>query len=245
MKTNAKDKLGEVIERLYLTFADYPLVWWDGPYCCTSREDEVILHSKPLRELTASELYLTEWHMFICGRQDIEGYKYLLPRSLELLANEESFTYPEVIMGHLRMAGWLDWPVNEKEVLLGYMTAVWQVILSDVAYEINSEYWLVCLAIAGVPLSTFLEILRDDQSAEAAGRLAEIIIWNSDELVNGELFNPYWEDHRKEMSEVVDWILSRQTVEKLQLSRYKGLSREFLDYIENANEYLRRFTLHD
>lgn len=207
---DAEKDYREAVKRLYRAFARYPLAQWDGPDCCTSRADEETLHAKPLRELTGAELHPHEWHYFLCGRQDIDGFKHLLPRSLELLALGESYTGPEVLFDRLRTAGWLDWPAKERDAVTDYLFAVWRAILSDPALGMDAEDWLVGVAQAGLTIDPFLEIWAQDSSPEAARRLEEIIDHNSDRLADRSLFNPWWDDHEEEMLELVDWLHASQ-----------------------------------
>lgn len=236
--TDHEANLHNAIENLYSVFADYRLAWFDGPYCCTSEGDEKTLHSKPLRELTGEDLQLTEWHYFLCGRKDVEGYKHLLPRLFEVLSAGQ-WTYPvEPLMRGLHDAGFLGWPPEEKTPVIDYLVWIWRMILSDPQYGIDAEEWLVSLAIAGVDVPPLLEMWQKDTSLEAAYRLAEMA-WGTDGLANRKLDGPYWEDHPDVMKTVVTWLLDGSVLEMLQPERFEGHNQVLVDYIREANEWMR------
>ena len=157
-----KQALSEAIESLYETFSDYPLAQKiEGCPCFVSDEDEISLHRKPLRRLTAEDLTryatkaLTTWGT-------VSDYKHFLPRLFELVPELEGITYEldiEVLFGKLRYGKWEIWPEGEQKAIRQYLMALWRFVLSvPMDAEIIDEY-LDGIGQAEDDMSSYLEAL--------------------------------------------------------------------------------------
>src|SRR4051812_10036692 len=97
-----KEQLGNAVERLYEVFAQYPSKHMGGCPCCLTAGEQFILESKPLRELTESDLrsYIgIALHTF----GDVKDFKHFLPRILEQMAfDPDWFQNVDLLMARMR-----------------------------------------------------------------------------------------------------------------------------------------------
>jgi len=117
----------ETTEALYAMFDGYPLrKHVEGCPCCVGREEATRLAWVPLRALSPGDLgryafkAMTTWG-------DVTEFKHFLPRILELAVTEEGASFPGLdleLIGHkLELAGWYEWPLNERDAVLDHLRA--------------------------------------------------------------------------------------------------------------------------
>ena len=153
-------RLAEAVEGLYDVFSRYPLVpRVGGCPCCVSDSDEALLHSKPLRELTADDLWRYAFKALSTWGTE-EDFKHFLPRLFELVA--AGTTIDEQLFHKLVYARppWRQWPVQEQQAIEDYLDALWSYRLS-LSPEVA---WLDPL------LWAYVEILDDLTPYLATGR---------------------------------------------------------------------------
>lgn len=88
-RQKSDNSLIEAIEALYRAFSNYPLhKHVEGCPCCIAESDKMLLESKPLRQLSSSDLSrysfkaMTTWG-------DKNDFRHFLPRIFELVVSEE------------------------------------------------------------------------------------------------------------------------------------------------------------
>jgi hypothetical protein len=112
--------LSAAVERLYDVFANYRLQSSTQPCpCCHTPDDERSLHSKPLRQLGASDLRTFAMDaLLVWGNED--HYRHFLPRIFELMAIADDpqleIGPPPLILNHLRYGNWNEWPLYNRGV---------------------------------------------------------------------------------------------------------------------------------
>ena len=110
----SEKSLVEAVEKLYTVFSRYPLrKHVEGCPCCVNETDKDLLESKPLRQLTLSDLgryafkAMTTWG-------DENDFRHFLPRIFELLVSDGELGWDEeVMLGKLAIAEWKRWPEDE------------------------------------------------------------------------------------------------------------------------------------
>src|SRR5687768_13278272 len=110
MKTQ---NLKNSIENLYKSFSKYPLKEQiKGCPCCVGKQENRVLHSKTLRELSGEDLSFYGFKA-LTTFGDVEDFKHFLPRLFEITV-EDDFAYDTAILfGKLKYADWQNW--DEKE----------------------------------------------------------------------------------------------------------------------------------
>ena len=125
--------LHEAIEKLYATFASYPLHHpVVGCPCCVSKADQERIASKALRQLDGYDLERFAWKaMSTWG--DENDFRHFLPRVLELLSDaQERRNLPDlfIVFGKLSYGHCEMWPKQEQEAITNYLLALWRWILA-------------------------------------------------------------------------------------------------------------------
>lgn len=109
------------IERVYKTFATYPLrSKLDGCPCCVSERDQEAIHQKPLRLLTHDDLALYTFKAMTTWG-DTFDFKHFLPRILELMTQAEFTTDASLVLGN----DWHQWPVAEVNCITNFLMNWW------------------------------------------------------------------------------------------------------------------------
>src|SRR3954469_6697600 len=114
--------LADATRQLYTTFRRYKVEKLLGCPCCTSDEHGMLLASRPLKNLTASDLEqyafkaMTTWGT-------VSDFKHFLPRIFELAAHQdfESSSDVEVILGKLRYGDWDRWAAEERAAVTNFL----------------------------------------------------------------------------------------------------------------------------
>lgn len=100
--------------------------------------------------------------------QEIDRHKYILPRALELLAEEvvDSADYAWVIMNKIA-AYWHDWPHGERIAIQVFMRAWWRATLSRFPRRLDVFEFLGIVGIMQVDIRPYLSywVSRTDGSA--------------------------------------------------------------------------------
>ena len=175
------------IEDLYLTFSRYPLVPnIHGCPCCFNDADNALLHSKPLRELSADDLgrfafkALSTWG-------DEDDLKHFLPRILELLPHELSrVCEAETVIGKLALGEWRAWPPDEVRSVSGYLHSLWTQLLNDsqFATPLSAVELLVAYSRVFDDLTPFLSEWEQPGTLNATRHFALLVEhWVSDSFV--------------------------------------------------------------
>ena len=214
--------LGEAIENLYRVFEEYRLRANTNPCsCCHSSEDDQRLRSKLLRKLGPKDLYsYTTDALYTWG--DESDFKHFMPRIFELLTQDTSgFVDPECVFSKLiyesdGSTSWQTWPTEERAAISTYSRAVWSAALDSDPEELtdSASDWLCAFAQAENDLSFYLDRWLAAPSANAHRHLARMIVWegvpNTTKPGGG-----YWEPHREQWQQLVDWLRKPEVKQKL------------------------------
>ncbi len=172
--------------RLYETFACYPArpAMW-ACSCCVTREAIVVLTMVPLCSLSKNDLEhysfkaMTTWG-------ESEDYRSFLPRLLELCVLDpgSSSVNIETICRKLEYAQWAEWPQKERQAIINYLLAFWQLLLTHeyYAFGCSAGDYLEALSQTLEDLSPFLRTWCQSQEAPTLHALADFVNENGDEL---------------------------------------------------------------
>ncbi len=203
--------LHEAIEKLYATFASYPLHHpVVGCTCCVSKADQDRITSKALRQLDGSDLERFTWKaMSTWG--DENDFRHFLPRVLELMSDaQERRNLPDlfVVFGKLSYGHCEMWPKQEQEAITNYLLALWRWILAG--HPGREEESLVASAYLEAMLdgiddfAPFLNAWPDMRMPSSLRQLSELIrnhSWGCPLAQNKQILAWLREDGPKEMLE--------------------------------------------
>lgn len=226
---NELTNLHEAIERLYETFASYPLRHpVIGCPCCVSRADQERIASKVLRQLDGYDLERFTWKaMSTWGDED--DFKHFLPRILELLSDAQErrdLPFLFVIFGKLDYCK--EWTEQEREAVTNYLLALWRWILAGhPGHEedslIASEY-LEEMLYGSDDLAPFLNAWRDMRMPSSLRQLAEMIN------------NHTWDGRLAKNSQVQAWLRENATRQILEEGFYTYIDEDWAEELALAVE---------
>jgi hypothetical protein len=183
--------LGAAVATLYSVFARYGLESHvEGCPCCVHDEDQVLIRSRPLRELTDDDLdkyarkAMTTWG-------DADDFRHFLPRLLELATGDPSVEV-EILLSKLLAARWWEWPQPEQDAVESVLWLGWNVGLTRDPSEFDADAWLCGARIAGVDISRYVEAWRTSTAPTAIDHLVEFLLFNRNLLTTGELSNAFY-----------------------------------------------------
>ncbi len=239
----------EATEKLYVVFAGYPLPV-DTGMCdhCYDPEDELKLHSKPLRDLTDKDLYKYSWSALLTwGDNDV--FKHFLPRLFYLVVLPSSdLAVKEVIFKKLYHAEWRSWPVEEIAAVEEFLMAAWEYSLArDESFESD----LLC-GIGQVvdDLAPYLTVW-ETSGLVALGHLSEFIAIESMNIaIKHKLNDTFWQDKSYEgdpwcndrtaqMNQVIEWLEKPSTLQLLENAFLENQEHPFAASIAEGADYLR------
>lgn len=210
------NELRESIERLYAVFAPYQALI-APKYCshCVKDEEDQVLRSKPLRELSGKELArysfkaMTTW-----GSQ--EQFKYLLPRLFELVVIEPYPYNPEILFKKPRYGGFPTWPEEERETLQQFCYELWRYTLTQhPIHQVLPSFPSIddCLcSVAQVvdDLRPILNVWECEKSEAATRHLLDLADENASDLrERKKLSNAFWNERQSQMQQAVEWFLDQ------------------------------------
>jgi hypothetical protein len=164
------------LERLYSVYARYPLPQ-NTDFCdhCVSLDDIANVRSKPLRDLTASDLEVyAEKGLSTWG--DLAEFKHFLPRLLELAAREDDFgsLHSWSVLSKVSVR-WADWPYDERKAIRGFIDAWWHATLDDFPRRVNVLEVLEFIAMLGIDIGSYLTDWGQTGTEPAALHLAWLV----------------------------------------------------------------------
>jgi hypothetical protein len=207
-------QLHKAIENVYGAFKDVPKPKFvDGCPCCIDEKDISILLTKPLRELSPSDLTHYAASVFLTVGS-VEDFYYFLPRILEILALESGWwPDPEVVARALHNSGFHTWPSIRLEAVSRYFDAVIATLLDKEQTGLEIDSWICAFGRLQIDLNPFLRKIAANRS-----RLVEFYEVNSNQLIDGKLSNSFWDDAPKEHNQVVEWFKSGEIKKAIELA---------------------------
>ncbi len=190
----------KAINALYETFARYALPPSSSYSTQTtiSEADVRALRSRPLRELTGRDLSkyamkaLTTWG-------DEDEFRHYLPRLLELLAVEPSWTDAATLLGKLSTARWRSWPEPEQRAIEEYLTAI-SVPVVQRALALDLAGLALGASNAGVALAPLVDAWKTTPGVQPVAQLAYLVGLERDALLRDGTVGRKWsEDARREL----------------------------------------------
>lgn len=239
MRENDKTALSAQIGRLYEVFSVYapPL---HPAFCshCVSDIEDAVLHTVPLRQLSAEELRRYSLKA-ISTWGTVEQFKYLLPRLFELVVDEGFGYNPEILFKKPRYGNFVSWPLPEQEALTEYCGALWHYALShhplnDFLPQFSSIDECLCSVAQIVDnLHPLLRLLESDATPVTL-HLGDFVAENASDLLAGSLSNPFWKERPEQMKQVVGWFSSLDSSALLDLAELGTLPREVAKEVVQA-----------
>lgn len=169
-----------------------------GCPCCVDTRNVDVLLSKQLGLLTGGDLsrYASGVFLTVGGQID---YRYLLPRILEVAANDTAWCpSAEITVGALGRAEWTYWSEAERKAVTAFLSAWfdrWAASASadddGFGYGCEIEPLLCGMARAGMDLEPYLRRLLDPGNALALSQLHEMHGEAARKSAPAEFF---WED---------------------------------------------------
>ncbi len=221
--------LSSAIAGLYGAFSGYGLVLpMNACDHCVSEEDQRLLASKPLRDLTSEDVSFYSFKaMTTFGT--VNDFKHLLPRVFELVATDPKFPVdPEIAVGgKLAEADWRSWPEAEKAAVECYLRAFWRDTLSRFPSVVPADACLGSIARAASDLSPFLRYWETAVERDRPARLhlAEFVCESIRSLREDRVLGPFWECCPENSQRVSKWLLNPAVAPKVE--------RSFRDYVSD------------
>lgn len=270
------DDLASAVDALFEAFATYPArEWVPACACCFDAEPDapgtpaqlvdfsprgtVMLRSPgfgaPLRQIPASELAsFAENAPGLFGEES--DWKHYLPRLLEITTGSESWDWPspEIVIGKLRRGcsiPWTEWPADEVAAVRATLRAYWA---NELSLEIRSgdaygDMALCAIGGAEPDIAWYLTTWQTFDDSHAGRRLLRLLVESLDELAEGHLASPFW-DEDDELSKsnedtIVNWLRSSDLADAVKNAAARhGDSEEGLALLE-ALDLLQSLTSPD
>ena len=204
------ERLRAAVERLYTSFGRYPLkpvtdVCWH----CHSPEEERVVHSAPLRQLTPDDL---KWFAgdLLMTWGDLADFKHFLPRVFEIVAID-FFTndHPDIetVLGALDRGGWTTWPAVEREAVHEFLRSFWTATLACWPSHYEVESVLTAIAEAEADLSWYLAAWASTVEPAAVLHFCDLLAAHATRLAEGGPLDIPWLDGRPDREvQVRTWL---------------------------------------
>ena len=172
----------------------------EGCTQCLDEDEIAALLTKPLRELSSSDLYPYVSSVFLTLGEPAD-FRYLLPRILEIaICHPGALPDDEIVLGRLKHAEWEAWPEHERAPVIR-LIELWleRAMASDLRDAITQgpftgafEEVLCGAARAGLDINPWLARLA---SPEAEPLRAELADYHAKELARRSPGGPlFWDE---------------------------------------------------
>lgn len=236
---NVREELEYAIANLYIVFSKYPLRQHiEGCPCCVNENDDIVIHSKLLKNLTAIDLDRFAFNAMIAWGT-VEDFKHFLPRIFELFALEpDKFLWSNMIIEKLDYADWYNWAEIEKTAITEFLVALWNYILSEFlapGFSLAINNFLTSLGKIFKDLKLFLDIWRDRTSISAQLHLAQFIL---DDVRFNEQKIKILGLSKIQSEQMINWLLEPVTIETLEKVFFENLEESFANELAKAIDIL-------
>jgi hypothetical protein len=221
-------ELQKSIETLYKTFERYPrpISIEACPCGCTKPGATDPLVASSLRELHFADMAdFSSSAMTTQG--SINDFRYLLPRLFQGITEEEYAYNPEILFGKLEYAKWMTWPEDEIASIKKYLSALWLEGLNN--FPINERFpgfyeietLLTCIAVTRVSLEPYLQQWTDLKIKTADEHLIQFVTMYGEDFSDGRTFQEaFWTKSPTQANALRTWLLSPETIHRIQASAY-------------------------
>ena len=171
-----EQRLTAAVDSLYLVFARYPYRA-SMPACahCVTDENLLGLGQTAVRDLPP-ELLGRYVRKAVSTWGEVDDFKRLLPRLLELSASDDLRIPPMVVTAKLRRAEWRTWPADEQRATWQFLLAWWHHNLSRwVGPGLAAHRLLDAISVAEADLGPYFTEWHQLLGGESAGRLASVL----------------------------------------------------------------------
>lgn len=195
---SADPAMQAALAAVYEAFAAPTPAVIEGCPCCIGTRNTDVLLTKPLRALTGSDLYryISGAFLTVGGERD---FRYLMPRILELaLVDPGSVPDIQIVLGKLRLAGWVGWPARERAPIEALISLWFEhalardlLIAEEWAPPGDSAAVLCGAARADLNITTMAAALATDEAWPVRAALSERY---AKPLARGDIPRDFWED---------------------------------------------------
>lgn len=242
--------LSSSIEVVYNAFDSYPIKEFIE-YCphCHGEEEERHLHKVPLNEMTPGNLGQYAFNaLSIWG--DSADYRHFLPRILELSVSRHSEPglEPWLIGSKLAYAKWDSWPSLERNAILGFMEAAWQIVLScppsDASKEIKGPIWwsveetFALVANSGIDVDPFLKRWLPSDELSPHLHLALLSIDQAPYYSKKKSFNLPIITSQTTNTKLINWLLNMDIYESLMNIYEEEINSDWSDLLAQGVDAL-------
>ena len=194
--------------------------------------------SKPLRELDENDLSrftgkaITTWG-------SANDYKHFLPRIFELTAELRTPYEIWIAFDKLRLAEFQNWTEEEQKEIHDFMIALWENIVNDDSQKAEFEFKDYFSAIAHFypNFTELLDIWTKSESKAGIKHLAEFIIDEQTNLFDRKIICGFY-DQKENAEELINWILSDKTLDKMQQKYFEFETENFAEKISWAEQII-------
>lgn len=224
--------LPRATEELYGVFARYKLpILVQGCSHCVTRDDELRLHSAPLRNLQRQDLAkfafkaMTTW-----GSAD--DFRHFLTRIFELIWREGlGWVDVEVAFGKLTSGNWKSWPADEQSAVRSFLRAMWLDVLGKFPHSLDVDACVCSIGQAEDDLSWYLDAWNVAGCLSAARHFAEFLEENAPSIYvtsrhPWKLRNAFWGERSEQAQQVMQWVMVP--------ARSKDLETAFFSFGEDS-----------
>ena len=207
-----RTKLQNSIENLYQVFAKYPLkTKIEGCPCCVGKQENSVLHSKPLRELSGKDLSFYGFKA-ISTFGDVGDFKHFLPRLFEILIENEFDYNEEILFRKFEYADWQNWDANEQLAIKNFFFALFGFAVN---FEMENAYltetYLVGIGCAVEDLTPYLNLWLDDISKNKIITLKNFVV-----DCDFGMSNAFFSDKLKQRKQIKVWLVSDKLISILE-----------------------------
>ena len=196
------------------------------------------LFSKPLEDLTASELSkFTGKAMTTWG--EVDDYKHFLPRIFELTAEWNTPYEIWIAFDKLEYGNWKTWEETEQSAIHEYMRAMWENLLKDDSEKAEWEFMEYFSALAHFypTFSHLLETWENDEEKTATKHLANLVFNEGVNMFDNGAINSFPRQSGR-VPELKNWLLSDKIVRRLEAAFYRYEHEPFAETLSWAEKML-------
>lgn len=183
----------------------------EGCPCCSDPKALCRLLEKRLSDLSPADL--SDYAMSVFWTVDESGFRYFLPRLLEILATERDWwPSPPIILKKLVLAGWRNWAPKERDAIEHLVRTWLDTLLREEPVDGDAIDAVICgIGLAHIPLAPYLEMLAAQPKALASYyEDNSYTLWKNKKLSNG-----FWSEDRALSAPIIEFLMSDRVQELL------------------------------